>query len=412
MCWLKLFVRSFLPAFYLFIAGCSIHLGIRPQQLEHRDADGAEFVSKQKTLRNELEQLGRGIEFRNKPAKASAEDFVDKPEFFYSRRFSANSRVSPVGIEVWIFDGDGQELHSKHRATISAIYDELYRWNPDEWSALLEDSPRQREILKAKSDIFWESLQQQMAERIFGDYLSDRVLLFGPSQKSEVSDSVLYVSDADRVVIRTYLEAARDPLNPVTRTITYDVRRGHLKSPRIILELAVPNGIRVLGPYRENLDLRPEISGQKESFAAMRIYADLPSARRPRYRSEHYPDYNLLFVPLRHLLLQGEVNDPKVLGPTKSYEDVAAFRTAFLALLSRMRDAASARTVAADLEKYLVTKYYYMFKDNLASYKSYILSPTIGIGRGLNPDFGRIELWGDEKLIAVSDYKSTSKTMR
>ena len=173
--------------------------------------------------------------------------------------------------------------------------------------------------------------------------------------------------------------------------------------PRVILELDVPNGVQILSPYQETLDFRPEISGKKDTFEKIKIFGELPSGRRRRYQSEHYPDYNLLFVPLRHLLLQGEVDNPKELGPTRHYTNLAAFKAAFLRLISRMREPVSSQLVVADLQSYLVDKYYYMFADNLAAYKSYILSSSLGIGRGLNPDFGRIELWGDEQLVAVSN---------
>ncbi|MEE2900831.1 MAG: hypothetical protein VYC39_00800 [Myxococcota bacterium] len=397
------------------LAGCSIHIGFPVAISESKVAGKTKSLTEEVTLRKEIALLGSGVKFRNEAAGPKRESLSKKPPFVYRRQFSTNSRVSPVGLEVWIFDRSGEPIHKIHTATITQIYNELYRWVPEQWSRMLEHSPRREELLRTKSDIFWESLQQHMAERIFGDYLSDPYLLFGPSCAANKTDSSckgLGIADAYRVVIRTFLEAANDPLNPVTRTITYEVRRGRLKMPRVILELDVPNGIQILSPYRETLDFRPEISGKKDIFEKIKIFGELPSGRRQRYRGEHYPDYNLLFVPLRHLLLQGEVDNPRERGPTKQYSNVADFKAAFLLLLSKMRETASSQLVADDLQSYLVDKYYYMFGDNLDAYKSYILSSSIGIGRGLNPDFGRIELWGDERLVAVSDQKSASKTTR
>jgi len=381
------------------LIGCSIHIGFPV-------ASKTKIPIKKVTLREEIDLLGSGISFRNVSADLKRESLSQDASFFYRRHFSTNSRVSPVGLEVWIFDLSGKPLHKVHTATITKIYNELYRWDPEQWSRALEHSPRRDELLRAKSDIFWESLQQHMAERIFGDHLSDPYLLFGPSCVEKKTDSSCRgtgITTAHRVVVRTFLEAATDPLNPVTRTITYEVRRGQLKMPRVILELDIPNGIRVRSSYQEILDFRPEISGRKDTFETIKIFGELPSGRRQRYKSEHYPDYNLLFVPLRHLLLQGEVDNPKELGPTKQYNDVADLKAAFLLLIGKMREPASSRSVVADLQSYLVDKYYYMFGDNLAAYKSYILSSNIGVGKGLSPDFGRIELWGDEQLVAVSN---------
>ena len=200
------------------LAGCSIHIGF-PVASPASKAGKTKNPTEEVTLRKEIELLGSGVKFQNAAAGPQRESLSKNLPFVYRRRFSSNSRVSPVGLEVWIFDLSGEPIHNAHTATITQIYNELYGWAPEQWSRALEHSPRRDELLRAKSDIFWESLQQHMAERIFGDYLSDPYLLFGPSCAANKADSICKgagIADAHRVVVRTFLEAARDPLNPVT----------------------------------------------------------------------------------------------------------------------------------------------------------------------------------------------------
>jgi hypothetical protein len=181
----------------------------------------------------------------------------------------------------------------------------------------------------------------------------------------------------------------------VTRSITYHVHKGHFTDPELFFELQVPNGLTVAGPHQEVLDFRPKIAGKQDAVGDIRIWAHLPRGRSARTKNTDYPDYNLVFVPLRHLVLQQEVDDPKRPSSGADYETIDALLARTSALMSSLRTPEGGRQIAQDLGPFLTPKYYYMFESGgqgLEGYRGYILGEAAGVGRGLNPDFGRIEV--------------------
>lgn len=91
-----------------------------------------------------------------------------------------------------------------------------------------------------------------------------------------------------------------------------------------------------------------------------------------------------VFLPIRHLLLQGPVSDPKRLGPTLQYQNWVEFDAAFDTLLVQLSDDDGADSIASELRTaYLNPKYYYMFSD-VEGYADYILSEEAGIAAGLD----------------------------
>ena len=363
-------------------------------------------VSASPPLAEEVRSLGDGIRFLNTAPPKEARAPSDGAEFVYARSFSANSRMSPVGIEIWIFDQAGKPLHQSNRTYVQAVYQRIYGWNPVEWKQQLAGTDNASNILREKSDLFWESLAQQFAERVFGDELTPAIYRFGPLCRRKEAEGCQDpgLKQAHRVVVRTYLDARRDPMNPVSRSIVYSVERGQLENPELIFELQVPNGIAIVSSYQEVLDFRPKIGGRQDAVDDIRLWAHLPSGRRTRKQSLDYPDYNLLFVPLRHLVLQGEVANPKKPGSTVHYPDRKALIEKLGALIAQIRTPENARKITAKLNPFLSPKYYYMFEaggQGVESYRNYILGTEAGIGRGLDPDFGRIELMIDGVRVAV-----------
>jgi hypothetical protein len=321
-------------------------------------------------------------------------------QYVYARTFSSNSRNSPVGIELWVYDGQGKALHKVHGAYLTRVYKDIYGWDPVQWKTQLGNTEDASNILRIKSDLFWESLAQQVAERVFSEAITPAMYRFGPAcmkaQSEDCEDNGL--SKASRVVVRTYLDARRDPMNPVTRSITYNVHRGHIDNPELIFELQIPNGLNIAGPHQEHLDFRPKIAGKQDVIGDIRLWAHLPSGRRTRIKNTDYPDYNLLFVPLRHLVSQGEVSNPKQPSSGMDYPDRSALIQRIDGLISQLRTAEGGQSIAKQLIPFLTSKYYYMFEaggQGIKSYRNYILGKEAGIGRGLNPDFGRIELMLD-----------------
>ena len=69
--------------------------------------------------------------------------------------------------------------------------------------------------------------------------------------------------------------------------------------------------------------------------------------------------------------------------------------------------------MVAALEPFVTEEYYYMFLDanqSISAYRSYILGTDVGVGRGLNRDFGNIELWLDGQLAAISNWSQPTST--
>ena len=188
--------------------------------------------------------------------------------------------------------------------------------------------------------------------------------------------------------------------------------RGHTSDPELFFELQVPNGLRVAGAFQEFLDFRPKIAGRQDAVKDIRIWAHLPRGRKARTQNFDYPDYNLIFVPLRHLVVQGEVADPKQPASGVNFPNKAALIRRIRGLMAQLRTPSGGQQIAEQLKPFLTTKYYYMFEANgqgITSYTQYILGNTAGVGRGLNPDFGRIELILDGARAASFDEAESTR---
>ena len=353
-----------------------------------------------KSLARQAQLLGNGLSFHN--PYDSLPEGATNPEagakFSYDRSYSSNSRKSPVGIEIWIYDDGGQELHKLHEHKLKSIYEDIYGWDPQKWKAELEGSPRAEEILRLKSDLFWESLAQQFAERVFDEALTPALYRFGPHcLKPKVTCQDPGIPEVKRLVIKTSIDGRRDPMNPVTRSIFYDVVRGDLEHPELMLELQIVK-TQVAGSHRETVDYRPLVVQQNhraQKADHFTIWAHLPRGSQTRTKNTDYPDYNLLLVPLRHLVLQGEVPDPMTPDGGMVYATSHKLFQRAGEIIAQLRTPEGGQKVAKQLIPFLTPKYYYMFEEGgqgLSNYRSYILGDTAGIGKGLNPDFGRIEI--------------------
>jgi hypothetical protein len=354
-------------------------------------------------LHQQVDALGSGVQFFNDSVTGDPISPESGATYIYPRTYSANSRNSPVGIEIWLFDSQDRPIHSRVEAKLVQLYKEIYSWDPAQWSAQLDGAAGAPLFLREKSDLFWESLAQHIAERVFNETISPALYRFGPHCINGEAEGCKDegIADAHRVVVRTFLDARRDPTNPVTRSITYSVQRGKIANPELIFELQVPNGLVVAGPLRETLDFRPSIGGKDDLLEDVRIWAHIPSSGKERIQNFDYPDYNLLFVPLRHLVFQGEVDDPRLPSSSFSYPDKLSLVAAVGALLEQMRSPAGGGEIAVRLEPFISEKYYYMFESGgqgLTRYRSYILGASAGVARGLNPDFGRVEVMIDGKV--------------
>ena len=116
----------------------------------------------------------------------------------------------------------------------------------------------------------------------------------------------------------------------------------------------MPTGLKVASPLQEVLDMRPQIAGSYTDLKSIHILAHIPSTTIKRIKNTDYPDFNLLYIPLRHLIFQGEVEDPTRSKSSLSFE---------------------------------------MFKKGVGvqEYQSYVLGPH-GIAGSISPHIGKVEL--------------------
>ena len=84
------------------------------------------------------------------------------------------------------------------------------------------------------------------------------------------------------------------------------------------------------------------------------------------------------------------------------YPNSAALVDRIGTVIALLRTPQGGSAVAKQLEPFITDKYYYMFTggQGLKSYRDYVLGNQAGVGRGLNPDFGAIELMIDGKRAA------------
>ena len=154
-----------------------------------------------------------------------------------------------MSIELWVFDLRGQPIHSAHEAYLTEVYSQIYGWDPDHRQRQLASEVDAAALLRAKSDLFWESLAQQVAERVFGETISPAFQRLGPACRTK-TPACRSRPAAHRVVVKTWLDGATDLMTLVTRSITYIATRGAVSDPELIFELQVPNGLHVTGPTK------------------------------------------------------------------------------------------------------------------------------------------------------------------
>ena len=304
-----------------------------------------------------------------------------------------------------------------------------------------------------------ESLAQQVAERIFDITVTSSVYLFGPAFHNNnlrcAKNEVLV--DAYRLIVKTKIESGMDPLNPNARTITYITTADNLFHPEIFLEVHLPTNVEVkVSPYRELLDMRPAIQGSRLSHSSYVLRAHIPPVQK-RTQNIDYPDFCLFFIPCRHFVFQGHVDNPRTISkedgiPYKSLEECL---DKFEEVIEKLRCQPGSIEMAAEVAPFVTSKYYYPYDDyegddtnnshangvfgidqfpvvsevkksssltteesrsslsddedlpvkglphfcvekfDLAKFREYILGDSFGIGRGLARDFDCIQLCVD-----------------
>ena len=377
-------------AVFLCLLACSFSCTSVAQNSATADTQRAQ----PETLAQKLASLPQGISFRNEPLPAKGKDPVAGARYVYQRSGKENARQSPVDIDIILLGRNGEHLHKHFAKDIQALYQTIYGWSPKSWAGALKGDKDSAAILNTKSNFFWESLAQHVAESVFGEPVSPDVYVYGPkASKSQQAALKARFASVHTVIVRTHIDGSRDPLNPITRRIAYIAERGRIKHPEILLEVAFPVELNIASEHQEWLDMRPKIAGAYDNLKSIRLLAEVPSSAIERTENTHYPDFNLLYIPIRHLVLQGQVDDPKKSRAAMSYESRDALRRAVDDLVGKLRDKAAAIKVAEDLKAFLTSKYYYMFDQGagVASYRDYILG-KYGVAGSISPHIDRVEL--------------------
>ena len=368
---------------------------------------------------------------------------------FRSPRFSSkNCQLSRGSFEVWLINESNVAIHFdlSVKRSLNAILNTIFRWNSSKWDNELRDtSLDEREVasvLRTKSDFFWESLSQHVSERVFGVHKSDSVFLFGPETslvagEAGEGDLLADIPEAHRLIIASTIDGRIDAINPQSRRITFDVTRSTLFDPEITLEVF---------PTRHNACIEPIIAVNNDDDtdtdtdtdgagplhgADMVLRAFLPRGWRQALRQQNtdYCDFNLVFIPLRHLVFENMDGTPR------HYTSVQALRGAIQSIIRRCRSKEDAGKVCRELEPHLTSRVYGSYKRaseeerdegggcgggeegsasggsveglthfqvedfGLNAFRSYMLGPY-GLGGGLSPDFADVALvWGRHRFV-------------
>ena len=296
-----------------------------------------------------LDEDGIALVWSNEPPPAGSTDNVAGAHNVYDRSTASaalgNGRKSPFELKLTVLNADGESITARPDVCeyLKKLFDTIWGWKSTEWADALAGVPslNANEILTTKANAFWEHQSQWAAERVFGPSAraSEAVYLFGPKDVDPAGRVLASHDDegiADAVELRTttHIDGARDPLMSIGRTIVYVARRAELpiaSASRVNYRIHVPAGVAIASTHREFLDWRPSIGGVRLA-EPVTIHACNPSGAPDRY-----PDFGRLSVPLRHLLLQGEVGTPKTAKDAPcDYESEDALNSAFVALVEEM----------------------------------------------------------------------------
>ena len=151
-----------------------------------------EFESLLNLSWNRIRTLSGGISFKNPPLPSGAKTPDAGAKHTYDRGASLNARVSTMDIEIFAYDDLGAPIHAKYEASLKQLYTEIWGWKRSEWEdalAPLQEQERSR-ILTKKSNLFWEYLAQQLAERVFAQHKTpDTSLVSQSSPASQKRES-------------------------------------------------------------------------------------------------------------------------------------------------------------------------------------------------------------------------------
>lgn len=356
------------------------------------------------------------IMYKNPKPQADSTDPVAGAHVWYNRmrNFSGN-RLTPFDLNLTVWDTNQMEIQWDAPVTValSKHFDAVYQWVPEEWERGLMRCCKGIDINKTidnKANMFWELLAETFTNRIFGAVaVEDRLLSYGPDcfdNSGNFNCSEEYIMEAASISIVTHIDGARDTLNPVSRIISWsgkvhqnDVDEKMLEKYPTLYTLNIPGQLQVAGPHRELLDQRPIIAG-KQLQSVVRVHGEATEG--------NYPDYNLLFVPIRHLVTQGKVKNAMVPGSSLFYSDKRAFATKFNMTARALFSTEGTYMAVKQLLPFFTYEYYYMYPEHnfvfnnmsgVDGYKEYLLYSQYGLSPNISSSVKQVSLEIDGQYI-------------
>ena len=309
-----------------------------------REAVQSEILSQTELVDSVLASAGRPIAFLNDQLPADASDPLVNAKYTYSRERSSFSRKSVMDVEVWVLDKKSsaiQEIEAVKSKIISA-YGDVYGWDAQKWETQLRDGgvsePQLEGLLRERSDLFWESLAQNLALQFFGEAPT-----FPPAASSSAKTAI---PEAETVLVRTTVPGDRDLINSVTRRISIVFRRQSMSEPDLLFEVFIPQGLRLPTQPPTILDEIPTFK-QGAERPIRELQVRFGAKRKKRTVNADYPDYNLVYIPLRHLVLDGRAPNEKQAEPR--FENLDTFVNSARQLLTSMAAPPSSAQVAEKL---------------------------------------------------------------
>ena len=256
---------------------------------------------------------------------------------------------------------------------------DIYLWNSLDWNIellTLSDLGDMNSILRIKSDYFWESLAQQICERIFNIRITPDIYLFGPKAlKLGKQNSDGGIMDAETIIIETYVRCGSDLLTPPGRKILFNMSKTNMFYPNISISVEFPQYITLNNANKEIVHMIPVIHNYASTNDNSFIFNTILSSDFKRTTNYHYVDFNLLYVPLRHLVMEGILNnkcyhsneytirDDAIIQKNKHYDDIHAYFQASQKYILLARDHPD--VLVQELEPYINITNYHRFNENI-----------------------------------------------
>jgi hypothetical protein len=311
-----------------------------------------------------FKQATGGYRIANPPLAAGGKP-LDGATHVYNRLPDRNSRQSPVDVEFFAYDSQGRAIHQRPdvQKQLEGVRKDIYGWDPKAWEGALakQGVPQAavQDALRAKAGLFWESLAQHFAEEALGVPAGSRKQPVDPTRAARTTP-IGGVNAAEKIEIKFRLDRQRDPLMPVTREIFVSFSKADFKQPEVRMKVEVPP--QLLPRFTEGAQPKSIELFMKAKPGTKQVNSD-------------YPDFNSVFIPMQHLMLQGG-QPGEIPAANLQYKNAADFAQKSAQFIESLNTPEGAQRVRTELQPFMNSTHYPSFGANLGSYKDYVLGPS------------------------------------